>query len=431
MELYFCDRCNTSIPQRDVDAGIAILRAGRAYCASCKRIATGEETPRDVLFCDLCNVSVSVADMREERAVFREGRLYCAKCKFLVMERTATASMPSAASVSTATSPVPPPPVVAVPVPPTASTIPAAPRRSSPWGAWILLVLLGMAAGFTVFYFTPDIRRFLTGETSAPPAAGGDSSSLGTSPTRKDSDGTPAQDIDLDKYFKKVDRQLEDFRAELAQQRAADRAELLNEIDDLRGESARVLQNERDRVEAMGREIDGIRASTAAVDRHRPEPPADESTPPNAETTPDTAEEKPAVTAAPPASGSTSALERELERLKSPDAGVRFSAVVDLGRLADPNSVPALGALAINDGDNYVRDFAVRVLGNLGVPAAIPYLVRALHDSDALVANSANDGLVRMTKRSFGFDRKATTEQRQEAVRKWEEWWEKNRETFK
>jgi HEAT repeat protein len=427
MELYFCDRCNTSIPQRDVDAGVAILRAGRAYCAACKRIVTGEEAPRDVLFCDLCNVSISLADMREERAVFREGRLYCPKCKFLVIERTTTAANTVVApSVPAPVAPAAPLPLVAAPPPAPASS---RPRKSGSWAVWLLLIVVGMAAGVAMFRFAPDLRRLVDGDSSSvqtPALAANDSrGSHSTAPAAS------SVEVDLGGYLAKLDERFEGLRRDVEKQRADDRADWNNGLDELRSQSARVMQTEREQIEALRREIESVKTAVSALDVRRPEPPADSEESDVHDATPPPVEERPPAAPAPTAAPAPSPVERELERLKSPDAGVRFSAVVDLGRLADPNTVPAIGALAINDGDNYVRDFAVRVLGNFALPTAIPYLIRSLHDSDALVANSANDGLVRITKRTFGFDRKATAEQRQDAIRKWEEWWEKNRETFK
>ena len=35
MEIHFCDLCNESVPQSDLDQGIAMLRNGRVVCASC------------------------------------------------------------------------------------------------------------------------------------------------------------------------------------------------------------------------------------------------------------------------------------------------------------------------------------------------------------------------------------------------------------
>lgn len=450
MELYFCDRCNTSIPQRDVDAGVAILRAGRAFCSSCKRILTGEEAPLEVLFCDFCNVSVSIADVRNERAVFREGRLYCPKCKILVADRTlttlttasttptsATASSSSGTDVSPMTSPRPEALVPAAPAAPR-------PRLASKAWSWLAVILLGAIAGLLSFHFAPDVSRAIRGDSSVrrpssidrrDDALAGRTGSMGANgPTSLD------ETVELGPYLLEIDSKIERLRREVVQDREAERERASSEILALKDEFLRALDSAGERSDSLRREVDALRLALTAFDRRDGEPPIDEPSsgegePPGSSGTPAGDRDPSTSPAAFEPEGSAVAknetLPRELERLKSPDAGARFSAVVELGRLADPSAIPALAEVAINDGDNYVRDFAVRVLGNFDVPAVIPYLIRALHDSDSLVASSANEGLVRITKRSFGFDRKATNEQRQEAIRKWEEWWEKNRESFK
>jgi hypothetical protein len=56
MDIHFCDLCNESVPQSDLDLGRAFVRRGRVVCASCERAMThavgsashGEETPSGV-----------------------------------------------------------------------------------------------------------------------------------------------------------------------------------------------------------------------------------------------------------------------------------------------------------------------------------------------------------------------------------------------
>jgi len=56
MDIHFCDLCNESVPQSDLDAGRAFVRRGRVVCASCERAMThtigsashGEEAPSGV-----------------------------------------------------------------------------------------------------------------------------------------------------------------------------------------------------------------------------------------------------------------------------------------------------------------------------------------------------------------------------------------------
>jgi hypothetical protein len=441
MELYFCDRCNTSIPQRDVEAGIAILSAGRAFCVACKRIITGEEYPREVLFCDFCNVSVALADVREERAVFREGRLYCPKCKYLIADRGSTGgSTETSPSVGPLTSGTTLTGAVSTAAP--GSTSSARPEASASatgrgaWASWILVLLLGTAAGLVSYRFAPDLGRWFSGKPDgASPGVDRAEPTPSNPPPADSRSAARSLEIDLQPHFRRIEDEVDGLRRAVSKYRSVDRAEFESRLDVLRGEAIRLSEADRERWEILRRDLDALRSVVAGLERRRIEAPSDEPAEATQEESAPSEEEEigqqtrteePVLPV-----GSRSALDHHLERLRSPDAGVRFSAVVELGRLAEESAIPALGEVAMNDGDNYVRDFAVRVLGNMGVAAVIPYLIRALRDSDALVASSANEGLVRITKRSFGFDRKATSEQRQDAIRKWEDWWEKNRETFK
>ena len=42
MEVHFCDLCNESVPQRDLDLGRAFLHKGRVVCAACDHAMGGE-----------------------------------------------------------------------------------------------------------------------------------------------------------------------------------------------------------------------------------------------------------------------------------------------------------------------------------------------------------------------------------------------------
>ncbi|MFT7542939.1 MAG: hypothetical protein ACI9K5_003921, partial [Gammaproteobacteria bacterium] len=42
MDLLFCDVCNESVPQRDLDEGLAKRRRGRVVCATCEGAMSSE-----------------------------------------------------------------------------------------------------------------------------------------------------------------------------------------------------------------------------------------------------------------------------------------------------------------------------------------------------------------------------------------------------
>ncbi len=49
MRIYFCDLCNESVPQIDLDRGTAVLRTGRVVCARCESAMTGESDVEESL----------------------------------------------------------------------------------------------------------------------------------------------------------------------------------------------------------------------------------------------------------------------------------------------------------------------------------------------------------------------------------------------
>ncbi len=92
-----------------------------------------------------------------------------------------------------------------------------------------------------------------------------------------------------------------------------------------------------------------------------------------------------------------------------------------LSRLADLGTAETIAGLT-KDRNPVVRANALRVLGRLGNKSVIPYLVRALGDEQEKVREEANESLWRLTGRSFGFDPRASLEERRAAQGRWQEW---------
>jgi HEAT repeat protein len=96
------------------------------------------------------------------------------------------------------------------------------------------------------------------------------------------------------------------------------------------------------------------------------------------------------------AAGNDEQLVTELvEMLRSHDnAGLRNSAVESLEKLGDLS----VGALCniMDDVDHDVRKFAIDILGNIGNPSSIPFIVEALNDVDLNVKSAAAENLGKM-----------------------------------
>lgn len=127
--------------------------------------------------------------------------------------------------------------------------------------------------------------------------------------------------------------------------------------------------------------------------------------------------------------GDTRATPYLLKALADPVGAVRYAAAASLGRLGDPSVAPYLIECLDNPGFGTPSPI-YESLGNLRVKEAIPYLIRGLRDEDPRTRGVANNALMVTTGRSHGFKPTAPPDAREEAVRKWQEWWEENKDAF-
>ena len=111
--------------------------------------------------------------------------------------------------------------------------------------------------------------------------------------------------------------------------------------------------------------------------------------------------------------------------LGAADASTRWDTVESLGETGDPRVasflVPALG-----DEDLFVRMAAARVLGELGNSEAIPGLIDALGDAEPSVREAAVLSLRTLSGMEFGFRPGDAPGQREKRVEAWREWWERS-----
>ena len=79
--------------------------------------------------------------------------------------------------------------------------------------------------------------------------------------------------------------------------------------------------------------------------------------------------------------GDPKAIKPLLALLKDPEDEVRIAACLALGFFKDPSTFDEITNVLLDDPKIEVRQAAARALGNTGLPAALPYLMEALHDS--------------------------------------------------
>jgi HEAT repeat protein len=79
--------------------------------------------------------------------------------------------------------------------------------------------------------------------------------------------------------------------------------------------------------------------------------------------------------------GEKQALEPLLNALKAAEDDVRIGACLGLGYFKDPSTFDDITNILLDDPKIEVRQAAAKALGSTGHPAAMPYLMEALHDS--------------------------------------------------
>ena len=79
--------------------------------------------------------------------------------------------------------------------------------------------------------------------------------------------------------------------------------------------------------------------------------------------------------------GDTRAIQPVLQLLKDPEDEVRIAACLGLGFFKEPSTFDDITNVLLDDPKIEVRQAAAKALGNTGHPAALPYLLEAIHDS--------------------------------------------------
>ena len=108
-------------------------------------------------------------------------------------------------------------------------------------------------------------------------------------------------------------------------------------------------------------------------------------------------------------------------------ASWRSNARVELVKIGK-QAVAILVNVLESGSTSFHRWGAAQVLGDIGDERATEALVKCLRDADEFVRKESNDALKKITRQDFGYDPLAGSEVREAAARKWEEWWQKQKE---
>ena len=385
MEVHFCDLCNESVPQRDLDLGRAFLRKGRVICASCDLAMGGQDAEEEAL--------------------------------------AATLAMgPSGIAVLGA------PVATAAPVAAAAHRAPAEPA-SGGGGLALTLAALGIlltaCAAVLLFERLDEAGRAAAGEQARlrvelSEGLGVLRGELGAGSAER-AEELQRFEVALAELAEREERR-EQAASEALSRVAADLQELAVEVGANAGASEELARHARE-IESLAGVIAQTRGDVGVVAEKVLE-----------------LEQRPAAPAAGAGSGPATAAaadaqpaplgpvwEALLPQLKSTSSGERWSAVQALGETHDPEVVPHLLPM-LKDADIFVRMASARVLGDLAVMDAVPHLIDALEDEEPSVREQAHVSLRELTGKDFKFDPSANEADRAKKVKAWREWWKREGE---
>ena len=406
LKLYFCDNCRVSIPLQDVITNRAKAVGEEMLCVDCGRLtdpqrnARRERIKRELKekdenryrlhFCDSCNTSIPQSHLITGRAVMRGGRTFCERCRGR-----------------------------------------AEGRRVSALGAVGVLLLLGVVflAGYVILGSGGDL---FAGETVAD----------GPDPLKALEERLTRMEADLAEKASVRAREIEELRGALealpalreAQTRLKDAVEdggeQAGEILKAQGTLRAETEERLSRIDTVLRELTGkLAALTAQLEELKQAAPAAPPAPaPKEEPVPGPGEtpKPPAPTPAPKVEDAPADVQALIRDLGDKDAGVRFSAAVELGKQGHKAAVLPLVAVLEKDTDVFVRRAATRSLGELSAWRAVPSLVAALEDKEFFVAITAHKALEAITGQDFGFKEGLSRSELKKVVTKAKDWWDEH-----
>jgi hypothetical protein len=414
MKIHFCDLCNESVPQGDLDEGRALLRKGRVVCAACDR-AMSHHDP---------NVpGAGDANANDTRASF------AGSAQGFDPEERTIIWPPGDAAPGMSTSEPPPmyepapiltsaPPIHSAPAP---HVFHARPVTTSS-GLWVGLLGLLFTAGAI---FVLDERIQIIEKRADETTKELDARSLEVSSLLRRAGLAEDQQKETEKRFgQRLDAEKtrrDDLTAELARARR-ENADLNERITGLVSSvaaleqkagsgsfdlekriadlSARLARGE-DEAHAMAEKLATLEAATPVAAASEPKP-----------------EAKPQETG----------WHLQLAGLKSDSPSTRWESVTTLGATKDPETVPYIAPM-LKDPDIFVRMAAARVLGDMQAKGGVPALIDALEDSETAVREAANIALRTITNKDFKFDPLAIEAERARRVKAWRDWWKKEGES--
>ncbi len=383
-------------------------------------------------FCDLCNESVPQSDLDRGAAFLIKGRVVCSRCNYLMHGDVAAglgSAGPFGASASAEGEPSAEPGALGATqeLPPGAQAhVRVHSRPGTGAGVALAVVAVLALAGAGIWLFDRGERAEREGSLrhqALQDRVGGLSQDLGQS---LDALRTELSEI---RSSMEADRALSETRLAAAlsglekqggaleagfgglERRVGTMEESLSTLQ-LREATYAELRKRLDGVERELRDLGHTVADVIDEQRSRPAQAADPSA---------------SGTADEPGAPAWMGL---VAQLASPDDGKRWQAVTALGESRDPAVVEYLIPV-LKDKDVFVRMATARMLGALGAPQAVSALIDALEDPEGSVREMAYLAIKDITGRDL--PQEALSEdpaERAKRVKALREWWEKEKQRF-
>jgi hypothetical protein len=400
----------------------------------------------DIQFCDLCNESVPQVDLDEGRAFRRAGRIICNTCEKAMSEgHLSSASMPAGGSGSSSSAAH------------SAHSAPSdwsggglavaervsAPRRVPPSGkSPIQLGPMPVVEGTAGVLFGAVALIFSVGATAlvvdrvdtAVEKLEASQARITTDISRLESSVGGMQ--------VRVASMIEESETRAEAQREQRLGEVGGRLQEVRTELAGLGTN----LESMGSRLDAAASDQARAEREtaaRIDGVAsrlagmDEVTRFHQSTLIELEERLRAISqggglfaaAQVPAAGGAPAWQPMLPDLSNAQAPIRLEAIYALGETQDLAVVPYVVPM-LQDVDLFVRMAAARVLEDLDARSAVPALIDALEDPEPPVTESAMFALRKITGKTFDIEPNESPSERARKIKLWRKWWNEQGAAF-
>jgi hypothetical protein len=399
MKIHFCDLCNESVPQADLDEGRAFVREWRVVCATGVR--------------SMSHAAVAVPASESAHAP----REPASSADLAPSTSSSAAATSTAAPAMSAVAPAPVLSAVSIaPIPPE----PRSPRRTSSAALWIGVLAMAFTAG-AIVVLHDQIDELARENRDARKAEMRALTEIADARRAHDALTTTLRGESA-RLEKRLDDEHATIEAALArvrdeqQKRAEDLQVAIQALNAWRGETGTQSQDDRRKIAELTQRLSKSEEDALQLaERLQSLEHAAKAAP------------APVVQAA-PTKGEPSWKALVID-LTSKNSGVRWEAVDGIGQAHDPSAASALIPM-LKDPDVFVRMATARVLGDLKAMSAVAALIDALEDPEDAVREAAYLALRAITgNKDLKFDPLAPEAERAKRLKAVREWWKKEEES--